>query len=137
VLGGKVSRIGGYRLAVACFCVEGVGLALFGLADAPWIALSGAALTGLGFSLVFPSLAVETVDLVSPSDRGAALALFTVFLDVAMGVTGPVAGWIVASYGYGPIFLWSAVAAAMADALALILFMQARRRRLAKAARAV
>jgi MFS family permease len=129
VLGGRISQIGGYRLAIICFLLESIGLLLFWLAGSPWVALTGAALTGFGFSVVFPALAVEAVALVSPADRGAALAVFTVFLDVALGATGPAAGLIVASYGYGTIFLWAAVSAAAADLLAIALYLRSRRQR--------
>jgi len=122
ILTDRINQIGGYRLAIMCFLVETLGLLLFWLAPSPWVALTGAALAGFGFSTVFPALA-------SPSDRGAALAFFTVFLDVALGVTGPAAGAIVASYGYGTIFLWAAFASIMAEVLAIGMFLHSRRRR--------
>ena len=71
----------------------------------------GAALTGFGFALVFPALGVEAFQRVPSSSRGAAMGVFSVFLDVALGATGPLAGLLVGVYGYASIFLIAAVAA--------------------------
>ncbi|MGI4855746.1 MAG: MFS transporter [Janthinobacterium lividum] len=112
---------GGFRVAIASFLAEGAGLALIWQAGTPQMALVGAALTGLGFALVFPALGVEAVALVPPASRGAALSAYSVFLDLSLGITGPVAGLIASDFGYPTVYLFAAVAAFLAAALAVLL----------------
>jgi predicted MFS family arabinose efflux permease len=49
-----------------------------------------------------------------------------VFLDVALGVTGPVAGLIVGAYGYAEVYLCAALAAIAAVLLTLWMSRNAR-----------
>ena len=57
----------------------------------PWMAKIGVLLAGAGFSLVFPALGVVAVKAVPQQNQGAALATYTVFMDLSLGVTGPLA----------------------------------------------
>ncbi|WDZ96560.1 MFS transporter [Herbaspirillum sp. WKF16] len=123
-----INRFGGYRVAIVCFITEAVGLLLLWVASAPEVALLGAALAGFGFALVFPSLGVEAVNLVPASNRGAALAAYSVFLDLALGVTGPLAGAIAGQLGYPQVFLFAAIASIGAVALSLSLYRSAQQR---------
>ncbi|GAB3629326.1 major facilitator superfamily transporter [Pandoraea terrae] len=117
--GSSIGRFGGYRVAVVSFAVEALGLTLLWLAPSALSALLAAALAGAGFSLVFPSLGVAAVNLVPAQNRGAALGAYSVFLDVALGVTGPVAGLIVSHFGYAEVYLCAAGAALAAVVLTL------------------
>lgn len=123
-----INRFGGYRVAIVSFITEAVGLLLLWVATGPEMAMLGAALTGFGFALVFPSLGVEAVNLVPPANRGAALAAYSVFLDLALGFTGPLAGVIVGQLGYPQVFLFAAIAAIGAVALTLSLYRSAQPR---------
>ncbi|MGE4481775.1 MFS transporter [Acidocella sp.] len=116
-LAGAIGRFGGFRAALVSFAIEVAGLVLLWLAPAPLVALLGAALAGFGFSLVFPALAVEALRTVAPGSRGAAIAIYTVFLDVALGVTGPLAGAVGGHFGYPAVFLTGALIVAAALAL--------------------
>jgi len=116
-----IDRWGGFRVALVCLSVEIAGLVFLWLANAPALAFAGAALTGFGFSLVFPALGVEAVRCVTPENRGAALGVFTAFADLSLGLTGPVVGLIVAGLGYAPIFLFAALMAAVSLGLTLVL----------------
>jgi MFS family permease len=116
-----INRYGGHRVAIVSFTVEIVGLILLWLAATPLMAQLGAALTGLGFSLIFPALAVEAVSLVPAPNRGAALGAYSVFADVSLGATGPLAGFIIGSFGYAAIYLSAAIGVAIALALAVYL----------------
>ncbi|QNK02825.1 MFS transporter [Dyella telluris] len=117
VLGWTIATFGGYRTALVSLLIECVGLVVLATAGQAGMAMLGAALSGIGFSLIFPALGVVAVERVSASNRGAALAAYSVFIDVALGVTGPLGGWIASGGRYGPMFV---VAAAMSLAAALL-----------------
>ncbi|WP_027799365.1 MFS transporter [Paraburkholderia dilworthii] len=119
-----IKTYGGFRVAIASFSFECVGLLMLWLAPEPHIALAGAALTGFGFALVFPALGVEAVGLVPPASRGAALSAYSVFLDLSLGITGPLAGYIAGEFGYGSVFLFAAIAAAAAVGLSAFLYLR-------------
>lgn len=80
-----INRLGGLNVAMICFGVEIIGLLLVGTAAMPWMAKIGVLLTGMGFSLVFPALGVVAVKAVPPQNQGAALATYTVFMDMSLG----------------------------------------------------
>ncbi len=101
-------QIDGAKTALICVLVEAVGLALIGLATSAVVATVGAALTGLGYALVFPGFGVEAVRRASAEARGAAMGAYTACLDVALGVSGPVLGLIASGAGLAAVFLVSA-----------------------------
>ena len=70
-------------------------------------ACKGAALTGFGFSLVFPALGVEAVRRVPMHNRGTALGVFTGFSDVSFFLVGPIAGAVIGVWGYPSAFLFA------------------------------
>jgi MFS family permease len=119
-----IQAYGGFRVAIVSFSLECAGLLMLWVAPVPHVALAGAALTGFGFALVFPALGVEAVGLVPPASRGAALSAYSVFLDLSLGVTGPLAGYIAGEFGYGSVYLFAAVAAAAAIALTTVLYQR-------------
>ncbi|WP_458096224.1 MFS transporter [Roseomonas sp. WA12] len=98
-------RLGGRRVAAGSLVVEALGQALLWTAPTASLALLGASLTGAGFSLIFPAMGVEAVRRVPEASRGLAIASFSAFLDVAIGLSGPVAGLIVGLGGYPAVFL--------------------------------
>ena len=59
----------------------------------------GTFFAGAGFSLVFPALGVVAVKAVPQQNQGAALATYTVFMDLSLGITGPLAGLLMAWAG--------------------------------------
>ena len=125
LFGNLINRLGGFRVAIVCLSVEALGLLLLWLAPNQDLALAGAALTGFGFSLVFPALGVEAVNLVPASSRGAAVGAYSLFIDMSLGITGPVAGMIASGYGFSSIFLFAAVAALSGLGLTVYLYKQA------------
>ncbi|SEP61057.1 Predicted arabinose efflux permease, MFS family [Azotobacter beijerinckii] len=106
-----IDRLGGYRVGIACLLVEGGGLLLLWAAPGPLLAMLGAGLSGFGFSLVFPALGVEAVKSTPASNRGAAIGAYSLFLDLALGVAGPLIGLLIGSQGFRSIFLVCALAA--------------------------
>ncbi len=117
----SIDRWGGFPVSFVCLSVETAGLIFLFLARDPAMAFAGAALTGFGFSLVFPALGVEAVKCVSAENRGSALGVYTAFADLSLGIVGPLAGLIVAGFGYSPIFLFAALMSAAALGLAVML----------------
>ncbi|WP_413197021.1 MFS transporter [Pararobbsia alpina] len=103
-----IGRFGGYKVAVVSMIAEAVGLALLGFAPSSLLALIGAGLAGTGFALVFPALGVVAVETVPLADRGAALGLYSAFLDLALGVTGPVAGIVAHHFGFSAVYVGTA-----------------------------
>ncbi|KMN11824.1 MFS transporter [Pseudomonas weihenstephanensis] len=126
LFGNLINRIGGFRVAIACLSVETVGLLGLWLAPNPQLALAGAALSGFGFSLVFPALGVEAVNLVPASSRGAAVGAYSLFIDLSLGITGPLVGAVAAGFGFASIFLFAALAAFSGLMLSVYLYRQAR-----------
>jgi hypothetical protein len=76
-----IDKWGGYRVAMVSLAYECSGLIFLWLASVP--AAAGAALTGLGFSLVFRALGVEVVRNIPAHDRGSALGVYTAFVDLS------------------------------------------------------
>ncbi|HDT4630170.1 TPA: MFS transporter [Klebsiella pneumoniae] len=103
-----INRLGGLNVAMLCFSVEAIGLLLVGFADTPMMAKIGTFLTGAGFSLVFPALGVVAVKAVPQHNQGSALATYTVFMDLSLGVSGPLAGLLMAWTGIAMIYLAAA-----------------------------
>ena len=112
-------RFGGKRIALVTLLVEAAGQVLIWTAHSPVQALAGSALTGLGFSLVFPAFGVEAVKRLAPENRGVALGAYVAFFDLALGLTAPVAGLIAGQWGYAAIYCFGAVSALISFLLAL------------------
>lgn len=112
-------KLGGARVALVCLCVEAAGQVLIWLAPTPLIAILGAVLTGFGYSLVYPGFGIEAVRRVAPGSAGLAMGAFTAFLDLALGVSGPVLGWVASGAGIPAVFLVSTVVVLVATAIAV------------------
>jgi predicted MFS family arabinose efflux permease len=119
VFGHLPDRVGGARVALVCVLIEAAGQALIWLA--PWsaLALFGAALTGFGYSLVYPGFGVEAVRRAPPESRGLATGAYTAFLDLALGLANPALGLVASRAGLGAVFLVSALVVMCAAAIAL------------------
>lgn len=116
-----ISHFGGFPVAMASLAVEAVGMILLWLAAAPWMALTGAVVSGFGFSLVFPAIGVEAVERVPEQSRGTALAVYTAFADVSFFLTGPTAGAVAGAYGYPSAFLFALISVLAALGIVMVL----------------
>ena len=114
-----INRFGGQKVALFCFFFEALGLLLVWIAPEPLLALTGAMLTGAGFSLVFPALGVVAVKRLPQENQGSALATYTAFMDLSLGITGPLAGLLIAHAGISSIYLAAAFAVILSAALIL------------------
>jgi len=108
VFSNVINNYGGIKVAIACLLVETIGLLIISFAATSQIALLGAGVTGLGFSLIFPALGVVAIKSVSPSSQGSALAGYGLFIDLSLGVAGPLIGAVADLYGMKYIFPFSA-----------------------------
>jgi MFS family permease len=116
-----INRFGGYPVAIACLSVESLGMLLLWRSTSPLMAFSAAAITGAGFSLVFPSLGIEAVKRVAINNRGAAFGVYTAFSDVSFFLTGPLAGAVIGLYGYSSVFFFGLVCLLTALGIAIVL----------------
>ena len=130
-LGHLADRFGGAKVALICVIVEAAGLGLMELAPGLALALTGAALTGFGYSLVYPGLGVEAVRRVPAQSRGLAMGAYTAFLDVALGFGTPALGLLASVAGLSAVFMVSAVAALCAAPIAAS-FLRASARRVTR-----
>jgi MFS family permease len=118
-------RLGGLPVACVSLAIEGVGQMLIWAAPSAVLALCGSALSGIGFSLVFPAMGVLATRRVAPAHRGRAVGNYIAFFDVALGLTAPAAGLLGSQWGYSSIFLAGGCSVALA-LLALIGVARAR-----------
>jgi MFS family permease len=116
-----INRFGGFQVAIACLTVECVGLLMLWRAGSPWTAFAAAALTGFGFSLVFPALGVEAIEDVPEHNRGSALGVFTGCADVSFFLTGPLAGMVIGFFGYVSVFLFALLCVVSALGITIVL----------------
>ena len=116
-----ISHYGGFPVAIASLLTEAAGMILLWQAVAPWMALAGAAVGGLGLSLVFPAIGVEAVKRVSEFNRGTALGVYTAFSDVSFFLVGPIAGAIIGFFGYASVFLFALISVLAALGIVLVL----------------
>ena len=109
-----IERYGGFRVAMVSFAVEAAGLALLALGPSQALAYAGSGLTGLGFSLVFPSMGVEAARAFPISVRGSVLGVYSSFVDASLFVVGPLAGAVIVRGGYPAVFMATAGAVLLA-----------------------
>jgi MFS family permease len=112
-------RIGPERTAALAAAGHASGLAILAVAHSLPVALAAAVVQGIGYSLLFPALALLAVQRVGEQSRGAALGFFTAFFDAGMGLGAPFAGAMAVLFGYGGMF-WIAALLSLAGA-ALVL----------------
>jgi len=121
-----ITRFGGLRVSLFSFLLECLGLLIIWQADSAWLVGAGAFLTGSGFSLVFPALGVEAVKRVERQDQGSALGTYSAFLDLGLGLTGPVAGLFIGHWGMQSVYLAAALMVLGALLITLRLYWQQR-----------
>ncbi len=124
VFGHLPDRLGGANVALVSVLMEAAGQGLIWLASSSALALSGAALTGFGYSLVYPGFGVEAVRRAPPENRGLAMGAYTACLDLALGLANPALGLIAGRAGIDAVFLASTLVVLSAAAIALRLNFQ-------------
>jgi MFS family permease len=104
----------GLGIAARSLIIETAGLLLIFLSTNPALAVGGAAITGFGFAMIFPALGVIVIERVPPQSRGAAIGTFALFVDVALGLAGPLAGGLAERSTYAVPFAAAALCALIA-----------------------
>ncbi len=110
-------RVGARPTAIAAALIESVGLLIISVASSLAMAIAGAIVVGVGFSMLFPALALMVVTDTDEARRGSAMGAFTAFFDVGVGLGAPIAGVAASIAGYPSVFLLSAAAALATAAL--------------------
>jgi MFS family permease len=113
-------RAGARATATAAALFEAAGLVIIALAHSLPVALAGAVVVGVGFSMLFPALALMVVGEVEDDRRGSAMGAFTAFFDIGVGLGAPLAGAVASVAGYPAVFILAATAALGAASLAAL-----------------
>ncbi|SDD36107.1 Predicted arabinose efflux permease, MFS family [Mucilaginibacter pineti] len=111
-LSGAPDKFGGARIALISLLIEIAGQLLIWAGISGTFTILGAALTGIGMSLIFPSLGQIAMKKVPPANRGMAIAAYNAFFDLGLGLTAPLAGWIAGQSHYQNVYLFGTLAAA-------------------------
>lgn len=114
-------RFGSIPCVIGAGVSEAAGLVVIAATPSLAVAIVGAVGMGVGFSLLFPALALLVVNRVPEERRGVAMGTFTAFFDIGMGLGSPVAGAAAAVGGYEAAFLLAAACALATILVALSL----------------
>jgi MFS family permease len=107
LLGHLPDKLGGAKVALVFVTIEIAGLLLIGFANYPTLAFIGATITGVGYSLVFPSLGLEAVKNAPHESKGIATGIYTAFLDLALGIANPLLGLLADAKSINTVFIIS------------------------------
>ncbi|MEJ5104329.1 MFS transporter [Chryseobacterium sp. MYb328] len=102
-------KYGGFKIAFISLIIEVAGQLLIWTSASKTLAIIGCGLTGVGFSLVFPALGVLAIQKVKPQMRGTALGAYVAFVDLSLGLAGPIAGLIAGWFDYQAVYLFGGI----------------------------
>ncbi len=102
-------KFGGFNVAFISLLIEIAGQLLIWSSASKAVAIIGCGLTGIGFSLVFPALVVLAIQKVSPQMRGTALGAYVAFVDLSLGLAGPVAGFVAGWFNYQAVYAFGGI----------------------------
>ncbi|MDW9379241.1 MFS transporter [Chryseobacterium sp. JV558] len=102
-------KYGGFKIAFLSLIIEVAGQLLIWTSASKTLAIIGCGLTGVGFSLVFPALGVLAIQKVKPQMRGTALGAYVAFVDLSLGLAGPIAGLIAGWFDYQTVYLFGGI----------------------------
>jgi predicted MFS family arabinose efflux permease len=102
-LGALPDRFGAKRVLFPALATLALGFGLLATTTEIGVAIAGV-LCGLGHGFTFPILLGLVVSRARPSERGAALALYTALFDAGTLVGGPLLGFVIHHHGYPAMF---------------------------------
>ncbi len=111
--------LGGARVALVFVLVETGGLTLIWLAPSALVVFAGAAITGVGYSLVYPGFGLEAVRRAPREAKGLAMGAFTAFMDLSLGIANPALGLVADHAGLRTVFLVSTIVVLAAALVAM------------------
>ena len=119
IFGHLADKTGGAKVALICILIEAAGQVLIWEATSSTMALIGVALTGFGYSLVYPGFGVEAIRRAPPQSRGLAMGAYTAFLDLTLGLASPALGLIAGMAGFSSVFLAGTILALAGAGIAM------------------
>jgi MFS family permease len=97
ILGSRLPDVLGPRRGpLAALALQSTGLVLMGLWASPAGLYTATAVYAVGVSLLYPALFPVVVDAAPAAERSQAIATFTLFFDLSMGLGAPLLGVVVA-----------------------------------------
>jgi predicted MFS family arabinose efflux permease len=102
-LGRLPDRFGPKRVLFPALAMLAIGFSLLATTTEAGVAIAGV-LCGLGHGFTFPILLGMVVSRTRPSERGAALALYSGLFDAGTLVGGPMFGLVISHAGYPTMF---------------------------------
>ncbi|HWM86998.1 MAG TPA: MFS transporter [Kofleriaceae bacterium] len=123
-LGRLPERIGPKRALLPALGAMAVGQILLAFASSSAMVAVAGVLCGLGHGFAFPILLGMVVSRARPSERGAALAIYTALFDAGILAGGPLLGLVISTAGYAAMF---STAAGLVAVSAIILIAWDRR----------
>lgn len=111
VAGGLTDRFGGARVAVASVVLQAGGMMLVAVGPSAMFGFFGAVIAGAGYALIYPGMALVALARAGKSDKGAAIGIFSAFLDFALGLADPGFGAVAEAVGRQVVFAVAAAAA--------------------------
>jgi predicted MFS family arabinose efflux permease len=102
-LGKLPDRVGAKRVLFPALGLLALGFGSLSTTTALGVAVAGV-LCGVGHGFTFPILLGLVVSRARPSERGAALALYTALIDAGTLIGGPLFGFVIHHHGYPAMF---------------------------------
>ena len=121
-LGGLPDRIHPRITFLGGIALMAVGLVILGSGPAPWLAITGAAVLGFGFSFPWSSIGSTVLKRTPAREHGTAVGVLSAFYDLFVGVSSFAAGAVATRFSYSAAFYMAAGSLAVAGVLGLIVF---------------
>ncbi len=125
-IGSLPDRLGGVRAAALLLVVNTLGFGALTIATHHVVGLAAAFVAGFGYSVVYPALGREAVRRVPARDRGIAMAVYSAFIDVSLGLGSPILGIAAGAFGAASVFGFACASAVLAMGLLSMLAMGTR-----------
>lgn len=107
--GKRFDRLGSNYAIIPGFLFFAVGLTMLSLTKSAWMLLLSAAVIGLGFGTLTPSLQTLAIQSAPASRSGHATATFFTLFDVGIALGSIIWGLVVASFSFETMYFMSAI----------------------------
>ncbi len=110
LIGGKwPDRFGFMPVLYPAIFSHSVGMILLSFWPSATTLLFAGILCGMGHGFIFPILSVLLINRAPESERGARMALFTLFFEIGLFIGAPLFGFVAEAQGYRTMFFLSAM----------------------------